>query len=249
MELNRNKIYFASDFHLGNSSAKFNRLREKKIVRWLNHISKDAEEIYLLGDIFDFWFEYKHVVPKGFVRFLGTLAHLTDSGIRIHLFCGNHDLWLRDYFQDELGIIVHKQREKLTLYGKTFMLGHGDGLDPKDKKYKFINSIFKNKFCISAFATLHPRWAIAMAQKWSRSSRASHSEKDMIDLGEKEPIYQFCLKTLETQNIDFFVFGHRHLVCNKKIKDKTRYINLGYWNIYGHYAVWDGKNLELKKFE
>lgn len=249
MELNRNKIYFASDFHLGNSSAKFNRLREKKIVRWLNHISKDAEEIYLLGDIFDFWFEYKHVVPKGFVRFLGTLAHLTDSGIRIHLFCGNHDLWLRDYFQNELGIIVHKQREKLTLYGKTFMLGHGDGLDPKDKKYKFINSIFKNKFCISAFATLHPRWAIAMAQKWSRSSRASHSEKDMIDLGEKEPIYQFCLKTLETQNIDFFVFGHRHLVCNKKIKDKTRYINLGYWNIYGHYAVWDGKNLELKKFE
>lgn len=249
MELNRNKIYFASDFHLGNSSAKFNRLREKKIVRWLNHISKDAEEIYLLGDIFDFWFEYKHVVPKGFVRFLGTLAHLTDSGIRIHLFCGNHDLWLRDYFQDELGIIVHKQREKLTLYGKTFMLGHGDGLDPKDKKYKFINSIFKNKFCISAFATLHPRWAIAMAQKWSKSSRASHSEKDMIDLGEKEPIYQFCLKTLETQNIDFFVFGHRHLVCNKKIKDKIRYINLGYWNIYGHYAVWDGKNLELKKFE
>lgn len=249
MELNRNKIYFASDFHLGNSSANFNRLREKKIVRWLNHISKDAEEIYLLGDIFDFWFEYKHVVPKGFVRFLGTLAHLTDSGIRIHLFCGNHDLWLRDYFQNELGIIVHKQRETLSLYGKTFMLGHGDGLDPKDKKYKFINTIFKNKFCISAFATLHPRWAIAMAQKWSRSSRASHSEKDMIDLGEKEPIYQFCLKTLETQNIDFFVFGHRHLVCNKKIKDKTRYINLGYWNIYGHYAVWDGKNLELKKFE
>lgn len=249
MELNRNKIYFASDFHLGNSSAKFNRLREKKIVRWLNHISKDAEEIYLLGDIFDFWFEYKHVVPKGFVRFLGTLAHLTDSGIRIHLFCGNHDLWLRDYFQDELGLIVHKEKEVISLYGKNFMLGHGDGLDPKDKKYKFINSIFKNKFCISAFATLHPRWAIAMAQKWSRSSRASHSEKDMIDLGEKEPIYQFCLKTLESQNIDFFVFGHRHLVCNKKIKDKTRYINLGYWNIYGHYAVWDGKNLELKKFE
>ena len=249
MELNRNKIYFASDFHLGNSSAKFNRLREKKIVRWLNHISKDAEEIYLLGDIFDFWFEYKYVVPKGFVRFLGTLAHLTDSGIRIHLFCGNHDLWLRDYFQDELGIFVHKQRETPALYGKTFMLGHGDGLDPKDKKYKFINSIFKNKFCISAFATLHPRWAIAMAQKWSRSSRASHSEKDMIDLGEKEPIYQFCLKTLESQNIDFFVFGHRHLVCNKKIKDKTRYINLGYWNIYGHYAVWDGENLELKKFD
>lgn len=249
MQTQRNKIYFASDFHLGNSSPLANQEKEKLILRWLNHISKDAEEIYLLGDIFDFWFEYKHVVPKGFVRFLGTLAHLTDSGIRIHLFCGNHDLWLRDYFQDELAIIVHKQRETLTLYGKTFMLGHGDGLDPKDKKYKFINSIFKNKFCISAFATLHPRWAIAMAQKWSRSSRASHSEKDMIDLGEKEPIYQFCLKTLESQNIDFFVFGHRHLVCNKKIKDKTRYINLGYWNIYGHYAVWDGKNLELKKFE
>ena len=249
MELNRNKIYFASDFHLGNSSAKFNRLREKKIVRWLNHISKDAEEIYLLGDIFDFWFEYKHVVPKGYVRFLGTLATLVDSGVRIHFFCGNHDLWLRDYFQEELGLIVHKEKEVVSLYGKTFMIGHGDGLDSKDKKYKFINTIFKNKICIKAFASLHPRWAITLGESWSKSSRSSHSESDKNDLAEKEPIYQFCLKTLETQNIDFFVFGHRHLVCNKKIKDKTRYINLGYWNIYGHYAVWDGKNLELKKFE
>ncbi|MBR5254605.1 MAG: UDP-2,3-diacylglucosamine diphosphatase [Bacteroidales bacterium] len=249
MELSRKKIYFASDFHLGNSTRKNNLRKEKLVVRWLNAISKDAEEIYLLGDVFDFWFEYKNVVPKGFVRFLGTLAHLADSGIRIHLFCGNHDLWIRDYFQEELGIIVHKQNEILTLKGKTFMLGHGDGLDPKDKKYKFINTIFKNKFCISAFASLHPRWAIAIAQKWSKSSRASHSETDKIDLEEKEPIYKFCLKTIETQKIDYFVFGHRHLVCSKKIKDKTYYMNLGYWNIYGHYAVWDGRKLIIKKFD
>lgn len=249
MELNRNKIYFASDFHLGNSSAKFNRLREKKIVRWLNHISKDAEEIYLLGDIFDFWFEYKNVVPKGFVRFLGALAHLADLGVRIHFFCGNHDIWIKDYFQKELGVIVHHQKETLSLYGKTFMIGHGDGLDSKDKKYKFINTIFKNKICIKAFASLHPRWAIPLAQSWSKNSRASHSEDDKKDLGQQEPIYQFCLKTLEKENIDYFVFGHRHLACDKELKDNIRYINLGYWDTYGYYAEWDGENLELKKFD
>ena len=129
MEQRRNKIYFASDFHLGNSSRKENQKKEKLILRWLNHISKDAEEIYLLGDIFDFWFEYKYVVPKGYVRFLGTLAQLVDSGVRIHFFCGNHDLWLRDYFQEELGLIVHKEKEVISLYEKNFMLGHGDGLD------------------------------------------------------------------------------------------------------------------------
>lgn len=249
MQVQRNKIYFASDFHLGSSSQKQTHEREKKIVEWLNHISKDAEEIYLLGDIFDFWFEYKNVVPKGFVRFLGTLAHLADLGVKIHFFCGNHDIWIKDYFQKELGIIVHHQKETLSLYGKTFMIGHGDGLDSKDKKYKIINTIFKNKICISLFASLHPRWAISLAQSWSKSSRASHSEDDKKDLGEKEPIYQFCLKTLEKENIDYFVFGHRHLVCDKELKDNIRYINLGHWQSNGHYAIWDGENLILKKFD
>lgn len=249
MEQRRNKIYFASDFHLGNSSRKENQKKEKLIFRWLNHISKDAEEIYLLGDIFDFWFEYKYVVPKGYVRFLGTLAQLVDSGVRIHFFCGNHDLWLKDYFQEELGLIVHKEKEVISLYEKNFMLGHGDGLDSKDKKYKFINTIFKNKICIKAFASLHPRWAIALGESWSKSSRSSHSESDKNDLAEKEPIYQFCIKTLEKQNIDYFVFGHRHLACNKELKDHSRYINLGCWDTYGYYAEWDGENLDLKKFD
>lgn len=249
MQTQRNKIYFASDFHLGNSSPLANQEKEKLILRWLNHISKDAEEIYLLGDIFDFWFEYKNVVPKGFVRFLGALAHLVDLGIRIHFFSGNHDLWIRDYFQDEIGLVVHKEKQIVSIKGKTFMIGHGDGLDSKDKKYKFINTIFKNKLCISAFASLHPRWAIALGESWSKSSRNSHSEEDKNDLGEKEPIYQFCIKTLEKQNIDYFVFGHRHLACDKDLKDNVRYINLGYWDTFGYYAEWDGENLELKKFD
>lgn len=249
MELNNKKIYFASDFHLGNVSKEHSRLREKKIVEWLKYVSKDAEEIYLLGDIFDFWFEYNNVVPKGFVRFLGTLADIADSGVKIHFFCGNHDLWIRDYFQDELGIIVHHQKETINLHGKTFMIGHGDGLDTKDKKYKFINSIFKNKFCISLFASLHPRLAIPLAQSWSKSSRASHSEDDKKDLGEQEPIYKYCIKALEKEHIDFFVFGHRHLVCDKAITNSSRYVNLGYWDKSGHYAVWDGENLTLKKFD
>ena len=249
METNKKKIYFASDFHLGNGSEEDNQKKEKLILRWLNHISKDAEEIFLLGDIFDFWFEYKHVVPKGHIRFLGTLAHLVDSGVRIHFFCGNHDIWLNDYFQTELGLIIHREKETLSLHNKTFMIGHGDGLDSKDKKYKFINTIFKNKICIKAFASLHPRWAIALGNSWSKSSRASHLEEDKNDLGEKEPIYQFCIKTLEKQNIDFFIFGHRHLTCNKALNNNSRYINLGHWNNSGHYAEWDGEKLELKKFD
>ncbi len=193
---NRTKVYFASDFHLGTPTWEESRERERRIVRWLDSIKDNAAEIYLLGDVFDFWFEYRYVVPKGFVRFLGKLGELSDSGIRIHFFCGNHDLWLRSYFEQELGIIVHHKSLTVQLSGKTFFLGHGDGLDKSDVKYRIINKVFTSKVCISAFGAIHPRWAVSLGYKLSGKSRMAHSESDKISLVEYEPIYRFCLSEL-----------------------------------------------------
>lgn len=245
----RNKVYFASDFHLGVPDAEASSEREKRIVRWLEGIEEDAKEIFLLGDVFDFWFEYKDVVPKGWVRLLGKLAVMSDRGCRIHFVCGNHDMWIRDYFEKDLGFIVHKSAFETVIDGKTFLIGHGDGLDAGDKKYKLLNKLFKNRFCIAVFASLHPRWAYAVGKSWSRQSRLSHSEDDKINRCEQEPIYKYCMTELDKRNIDFFVFGHRHLKCNLPLKNGSRYINTGFWKTESPYAEWDGKNLCLKNFD
>lgn len=245
----KSKVYFASDFHLGVPNCNQSLEKEKRIVRWLESIEHNAKELYLLGDIFDFWFEYKYVVPKGFVRFLGKLAQMSDCGCTIHYFCGNHDIWQKDYLEKELGFIVHRDYYKVTIDEKTFLLGHGDGLDSSDKKYKLLNRIFKNRFCISAFASLHPRWAFSIGTTWSSKSRKSHSESDRISLGTEEPIYKYCQNKLKTEDIDFFIFGHRHIECDMTLNEKSRYINTGFWEIKSPYAEWDGKNLMLKNFE
>ena len=245
----RNKVYFVSDFHLGVPNQEESLQKEKRIVRWLESIEQNAKEIFFLGDIFDFWFEYKYVVPKGFVRFLGKLTQMADNGCAIHFFCGNHDIWIRDYFEKDLGFIVHRSNSTIIMNQKTFLIGHGDGLDPSDKKYKLLNKIFKNRFCISLFACLHPRWAFAIGTNWSRKSRLSHSESDKIDRGLDEPIYKYCENKLKTQQIDFFIFGHRHISCDIKLSNQSRYINTGLWEIKSPYVEWDGKNLELKNFE
>lgn len=245
----RNKVYFVSDFHLGTPNHEQSREKEKRIVRWLESIEASAKEIFLLGDIFDFWFEYKYVVPKGYVRFLGKLAQMADTGCRVHYFCGNHDIWLNDYFEKELGFIVHRSNCTIMMNGKRFLIGHGDGLDSSDKKYKILNKIFKNRFCISAFASLHPRWAFSIGINWSQRSRKSHSESDKIDLGSDEPIFKFCQNKLKTEKIDFFIFGHRHIQCDMAINENSRYINTGFWEFQSPYAEWDEKNLMLKNFE
>lgn len=245
----RNKVYFVSDFHLGVPNQEESLQKEKRIVRWLESIEQNAKEIFFLGDIFDFWFEYKYVVPKGFVRFLGKLTQMADNDCAIHFFCGNHDIWIRDYFEKDLGFIVHRSNSTIIMNQKTFLIGHGDGLDPSDKKYKLLNKIFKNRFCISLFACLHPRWAFAIGTNWSRKSRHSHSESDKISLETEEPIYKYCQNKLKTEDIDFFIFGHRHIECDMALNEKSRYINTGFWEIKSPYAEWDGKNLMLKNFE
>lgn len=246
----RNKIYFISDFHLGVPDYESSLVREKKIVRWLNSIKEDAAEIYLVGDIFDWWFEYKEAVPRGFVRLLGTLALLSDSGVKLHYFTGNHDMWVFDYLPKELGATLYREPVVITLGDKKFFIGHGDGLGPGDKGYKFIKRVFSSKICQWLFARFHPNFGTWLANYFSRSSRAATGSSDEIYLGDdKEFLMVFCNDYIKTKHIDYFIFGHRHLVLDKKIGTHSRYINLGEWISNSYYAVWDGTDLELKKFE
>ena len=241
------KIYFLSDFHLGAPNAEASLIREKKIIRFLDNIKADAAEIFIVGDLFDFWYEYKKVVPKGYVRILGKLAELTDSGIPIHFFVGNHDMWMRDYFQKELNIPVYFEPVPFEFNGKKFLVGHGDGLGPGDKGYKFIKKIFRNKAAQWLFGILPPAMGMGIAHYFSRKSRAQTGQTDEKFLGEdKEWLIQYSKDVLKTVHYDYLVFGHRHLPIDFKINDQSRYINLGDWIKYFSYAVFDGNNLELK---
>jgi UDP-2,3-diacylglucosamine hydrolase len=244
------KIYFASDFHLGIPNHEKSLIREKRIVKWLDEIKHDAQEIYLMGDLFDFWFEYKHTVPKGFTRLLGKIAELTDSGIPVTFFTGNHDMWMFDYFSKELGVSIYREPITREYNGKKFYLGHGDGLGPGDYGYKFIKKVFANPLCQWLFARLHPNFAMGMANFWSRKSRLANGPQDEIFTGEEnEWLVVYSKEVLQKEHFDYLIFGHRHLPLDIKLNDKSRYINLGEWINYSSYAVFDGSNLELKHFK
>jgi len=245
--LTKDKIYFASDFHLGSPNLKNSRKRERLITSWLNEIEKDAKAIYLVGDIFDFWFEYKKVIPKGFVRFLGKLAELTDNGIAVHLFVGNHDLWMRDYLETEVGIAVHHDNITIREGGKEIFIGHGDGLGKGDYFYKFLRKIFTSKICQWAFARLHPNFAFSLAHAWSKSSRRSGSNASFISKG-KEILYGYCKEQQSINPVDYYVFGHRHFPLELKVDEKATYINTGDWLQHYTYAVLENGKLELKTY-
>ena len=243
------KIYFASDFHLGIPNNQDSLKREKKIVKWLEMAQKDAQEIYLMGDIFDFWFEYKHAIPKGFIRLQGKIAEITDSGIPVHFFIGNHDMWMFDYFHKELGVIMHRTHGPREIGGKKFFLGHGDGLGPDDKGYKFIKKVFANKFCQWCFARIHPNFGIGMANFWSKKSRSKNKEPQKFLGEDREWLIAYCNRKLEKDHYDYFVFGHRHWPIEHSLNDKSTYINLGDWIQHFTYGVFDGSKMELKKFD
>ena len=230
-------IYFASDFHLGSPNWKESSIREKIIVEWLDKIKKDAKEIYLLGDIFDFWYEYKKVVPKGFIRFLGKLAELSDNNIEIHIIVGNHDLWMRDYLKKEIGISIHQNSIIINRYHKSIFLAHGDNVGKQKISYKFIKSIFLNKTCQWLFSRIHPNTAISFAQTWSRKSRLLGKNDPYLG-SEKEIIELFCKKHKQrNREIDFYILGHRHLPLNIEIEKNCRYINTGDWINHLSYAT------------
>lgn len=243
------KVYFASDLHLGVPNKIASLEREKLFVRWLTEIRKDATAIYLLGDVFDFWFEYKKVIPRGYTRILGKLSEIADSGIPIYFFTGNHDMWAFDYLKDEVGIKeIYRGNIHIEINNKKFYLGHGDGLGPGDKGYKIIKKIFASSLCQWLFARLHPNFGISIAEYWSKKSRIANGVKDEVNHGDKEWLTQFCKKKMKTIEVDYFIFGHRHLPLNIDLGQNTTYMNLGEWVNYNTYAVFDGEKLELKEF-
>jgi UDP-2,3-diacylglucosamine hydrolase len=244
------KIYFASDFHLGIPNADESLVREKKIVRWLSQIEHDAEEIFLVGDVFDFWFEYKTVVPKGYARLFGKIAQLTDQGISVHYFTGNHDMWTFGYLEKQLGVTLHRNPITRNFNQKVFFIGHGDGLGPGDYGYKFIKKVFNNPICKWLFARFHPNFGVGLANFWSKRSRLSNGAHDDVFHGEeKERLAVFCKEYIQKQPVHFFVFGHRHLPLQIKIAENTTYFNLGEWVNYSNYLVFDGETCQLMTFE
>jgi UDP-2,3-diacylglucosamine hydrolase len=246
---NGKKVYFASDFHLGVPDEETSRKREARIVEWLDFIKKDASVIFLVGDIFDFWFEYKHSVPKGFIRFLGKVAELSDNGISIIFYTGNHDMWMSDYFPIELNVTLERQPKDYLIGNKTFHIGHGDGLGPGDRQYKILKKVFANRACQWLFQWLHPNLGMGIAKAWSKQSRAYNENSDGSFDAENEWILTYCKNIEENCHYDYYVFGHRHLPIDYSLNERSRYINLGEWVTQFNYGEFDGTIFHLKKFE
>ncbi|NDW19349.1 UDP-2,3-diacylglucosamine diphosphatase [Dysgonomonas sp. 216] len=266
----KKKVYFLSDTHLGSVSHKkeeeglhltasapsspknnlfFEHEIERKLCRWFDSIKHDASAIYMLGDIFDYWFEYKNVVPRGFTRFLGKISELTDMGIEVHFFIGNHDIWVTDYLSSECGMIVHTEPLVREIYGKKFFMAHGDGLGDDSKSFKILRKIFHSKLCRKLFANIHPRWAVGFAHKWSNHSRETGGVIDYQG-EDKEHLIQFSKKHLQVApNINFFIFGHRHILLDLMLSQTARILILGDWITLFSYAVFDGKEMRLELFE
>lgn len=243
------KLYFASDFHLGVPTAAESLAREKHIVAWLESIRADAQAIYLLGDIFDFWFEYRHAIPKGFIRLQGKLAELRDEGIPVTFFTGNHDMWMFDYFPTELGIPVFREPIELQVGTHRLVIGHGDGLGPGETGYKILKKFFNSALCQWLFARIHPNLGMRIAHYWSRKSRISNMKREEHFKGEEnEYLFTWCREQEGQSHRQYYIFGHRHLVLDLQVGDDCRYLNLGEWVHHKTYGVYDGKSAELKSF-
>ena len=244
------KVFFASDFHLGIPDHATSLDRERRICQWLDSVRQEAAIIYLVGDLFDTWFEYRNVIPRGFTRFLGKLAELADSGIVIEAFTGNHDLWMLDYFEKELGIPVHHAPIARTINGKKFIIGHGDGLGPGDNGYKMLKKVLRSPVSQWLYRRLHPDTGVGLAGWFSRlGPKHADMPEEPFRGAEKEWLVQFCLATLEQEFVDYFIFGHRHLALEYPLPQNSLYINLGDWIRYDSYAEFNGSDLRLKYYK
>ena len=244
----KGKKYFISDVHLGAPALLNNSNRELLFVEWLDMIRRDASEVFLMGDIFDFWFEYRKVIPKGFTRVLGKIAEISDQGIPVHFFTGNHDIWVFDYLPSEMGVIVHKEPYSVTISGRQFYLAHGDGLDRNDKGYRLLKKIFTNRILQWGFSWIHPDIAIGIANFWSKNSRLAKNIGGPEFKGENEGLYKYAQSVLQNEKVDYFVFGHRHRLADMKIGENSRFILLGEWIKTFSYGVFDGNSFELKRY-
>jgi UDP-2,3-diacylglucosamine hydrolase len=248
--MEKKKIYFLSDIHLGNKYLDDSPTVEKKLVDWLDSIREEAGAIYFLGDIFDYWYEYKYVVPRGHVRFLGKLAELSDKGVAIHLFTGNHDIWMFDYLQKEIGAVIHRQPLVTELFDKKFFLGHGDEVGYRPFKYRLIQSIFRNRICQVLYSSIHPRWTFAFAHLWSLGSRKSGMKAEKLKTVQERNLQylkEFAHAYLEThQDINYFIFGHLHVLVNLELTPNSNLIVIGDWLQYFSYAVWNGEKIVIE---
>ena len=242
------KIYFASDIHFGEPNYKATRERERKFLRWLDSIENDAQALFLVGDTFDFWFEYKTVIPKGYVRFLGKLAQLVDNGLPVYVFTGNHDLWINDYLEKEIGVTLFRSKVVVQSNNQKIFVAHGDGLGPGDIKFKLLKKVFTNPFCQWLFRWLHPDIGIKIATLWSRRSRIGH-DLEKFEGPDKEWLVAYAYRKLETAHYDYFIFGHRHIPIEFNLNDQSKYFNLGDWITSDSYAEFDGKQMALKYFK
>ncbi len=242
------KIYFASDLHLGLPNQEQSLPREKLFNTWLDSIMNDCAELYLLGDIFDFWFEYRRVVPRGYTRFLGRIAQLTDAGVPVHFFTGNHDVWMFDYFSKELGVEVHHEPIVKELLGARFLLAHGDGLGPGDLGYKILKGIFTSPTLQWLFARLHPNFSLWFGNQWSVSSRYS-KEITHVFRGENEQITKYSRGKLEQEHFDFFIYGHWHSPIIYPLSAESNLVILGDWLVSNTYSVWDGQEFRLMRYQ
>ena len=243
--MKKDKIYFASDFHLGNTNLKESHLREKKIVTWLDSIKTDAKSIYLVGDIFDFWFEYSKVVPKGFTRLFGKLAELCDEGIDINLIVGNHDMWTKEYFDQEIGLKTYSDRITIEESNKKILICHGDGLGNKNYSYKFLKQIFRSSICRWLFSRIHPNLGISLAHLWSKASRNKNSGDQIIN---HDHLLNYCKELQKNQPIDFYVFGHMHSPIEINIDKNSKYFNTGDWITNFSYLIFHEGKMEIKKW-
>ncbi|MCX2485115.1 UDP-2,3-diacylglucosamine diphosphatase [Pedobacter sp. MR2016-24] len=243
-------IYFASDFHLGSPNHAESRIREDRIVRWLTSIEDKCSELFLMGDIFDFWFEYRKVVPKGYIRLQGKLANMSDAGVKIYFFKGNHDMWVEDYFTKEMGIQIVSDELVINRGGKSFYLHHGDGLGPGDANYRILRKVFRNPVCRWLFSILPPVIGLGIATGWSKESRIVNTRVEEVFLGEdKEWLAVYSREVLEKQHYDYFIYGHRHLPMIIELGNNSQYYNIGEWFGFNSYAVFDGEELRLEYFE
>jgi len=244
-------IYFLSDAHLGSWAIQHRRMQERRLVRFLDSIKDKAAAVYLLGDMFDFWYEFKYVVPKGYTRFLGKLSELTDMGVEVHYFTGNHDIWAYEYLEKECGVVLHKQPLTVELYDKVFFLAHGDGLGDPDNKFKVLRWLFHSKLCQFALATVHPRWSIWLGHTWAKHSRMKHEADgpDPYKGEDREPLILYTKQYIQYHsNVDYFIYGHRHIEVDLQLTKKARVIILGDWISQFSYVVYDGQHLFMQQY-
>ncbi|HEY9544250.1 UDP-2,3-diacylglucosamine diphosphatase [Prevotella sp.] len=245
-------VYFLSDAHLGSLAIEHRRTQERRLVRFLDSIKEKAAAVYLLGDMFDFWNEYKYVVPKGYTRFLGKLSELTDNGVEVHFFTGNHDLWTYGYLEQECGVIVHRKPLTTEIYGKVFFLAHGDGLGDPDHRFKILRKMFHNPLCQWLLNTVHPRWGMALGLNWAKHSRLKRADgKELPYMGEdREYLVLFTKEYMKNHaDIDYFIYGHRHIELDITLDRKARVMILGDWIWQFTYAVFDGEHMFLEQYE